>query len=96
MPCTYYSDGELHRMTRDELDKATRLLCKMVNHFGIVPGDAELAAWKVDHDAMDAKRTAADQAERERRKIREEEREKRDALLARLSPEERKILGHDQ
>jgi hypothetical protein len=94
MPCTYYSDHELRVMAQRELNEATRLLCKMVQHFGVVPGDAELAAWKAKHDAMDAEREALVQAHLEAMKEAEDNREKREAVLARLSPEERRLLGH--
>lgn len=70
MACRYYDDGDCLKMTRDELDRATRLLCKMVAHFGVIPGDAELAKWKEEHDEQDRRRVAAEQAEQTRKRER--------------------------
>ena len=56
MPCGHYLPGELESIQREELDLATRLLCRMIARFGIVPGDAQLAKWKAEHDEMDRRR----------------------------------------
>ena len=45
------------------LDLATNMLCRMIRHFGVIPGDAELTAWQVEHDEMDRRRPARERSE---------------------------------
>lgn len=96
MPCVYYSDDEHRRMARADFDRVTCLLCKMIAHFGVIPGDYELAAWKADHDAMDRRRIEAEEWARKRKE--EEERRKQVAAQARekLTPEELEALKREK
>jgi 3-oxoacyl-[acyl-carrier-protein] synthase III len=72
MPCTYYDAGEIAAMNREELEKlrnelnkATRLLCKVMKenvgsrNFSY---DLELDGWYSDHQAKDKARMAAEAA----------------------------------
>lgn len=77
------------------LDKVTRMLCglcRRVNKSGrdtLITYDAELTAWWADHQAEDRKREAEEAAERAKERARQ-------AVLAKLSPRDRKILGVDK
>jgi len=96
MPCTdggpNYSDNP---ETTRRLNKVTRMLCSLcrrINKSGrdtLITQDAELTAWWSDHQEMDRKREAAQRAERAKR-------QERRAVLAKLSPKDKRILGLDK
>lgn len=95
MPC--HSDP-VYTSTHDlaELDKVTRLLCKVMAELDSKPGhrvrevglldDKELKAWWKEHKAFDMERRKVEKAA-------EKAEEKKKAALAKLSKEDRKILG---
>lgn len=101
MPCTYYDDRDYLRMAREDLDKLTRLLCtatKMLEGAHVldafrIPSAAEdrlLWDWWKEHKERDAKKAAA---ERENTLAEIAKGRALKSARAKLSPEERKILG---
>ena len=74
---------------KDDLDKAVAKVCKRLSKMKeeqIKQCSLELQMWWRDHKKADAKRLAA---EEEAATLKQ----KREAVLARLTPEERKLLG---
>lgn len=90
MPCYDSRVDDDHRLTSQRLDRATRVACEA---FRSMTPEAirdklsqEAQRWWYNHQEMDRKRLAAEEAARQRAKA------KRDAL-AKLTPAERKALG---
>lgn len=88
MPCSYYLPGEEVAVLSKRLSKVTAIacaLCKQIEMNGNqVPVVAE--AWWKEHKEMDRQREA-DEARREHRDTKKAE------ALAKLTPEEREMLG---
>ena len=59
MPCRDYSDYEYGQIIQRKLNDVTRLLCKMLAHYGTIPGDEELRLWKEEHDELDRRHAEA-------------------------------------
>lgn len=93
MPC-YSGDEEDYRRAsaseaKAQLDLATRVACKAMRYLeelGADFPDSETALWWIEHKEKDNLRL---QREREKRKAEK----KKEAALAKLTPEERKLLG---
>jgi hypothetical protein len=91
MPCQVDDDGQSRNYYLAKASEATRLLCDVMNWIGnakshaftCVPG---LEEWWAKHEAEDRARREADA-----RRVSQEQK-KRDAL-AKLTPEERRLLG---
>lgn len=102
MPCRDYDESYDRQQTQKENDKLTKFLCTILStlelenelgHFaelfdykegGI--SRKELFAWWEAHKEEDRKR-------KERAREAAERKEKKDAALSKLTPEERKLLG---
>jgi len=88
MPC---ESGPSYDPSGD-LDKVTRILCgvlRKLSDYEISPNkllDAEGQEWWQEHQAQDARREAAERAAQEREQRRQD-------ALAKLSPEEKSLLG---
>ncbi len=102
MPCVYEDDGrsidaEIARKRAEELDKVTRLLCQLCARIVHLDGynskfhhllDPETYTWYQEHVKADRLRE-----ERERKAKEEEILRKKKRALAKLSAEEKEILG---
>jgi len=88
MGCRDYTDDDHAIRAQEKLDLVTRLLCKMVTHFGVIPGDEELAAWKKKHDEMDRIRVAAEEAEAAKEAERVRQRNLVERAIGKLTLEE--------
>jgi hypothetical protein len=92
MPCSDYRDEPNYEIARLEkrLDAATKAACEMWNTlleadmFELLSPSTRL--WGREHEAMDRKRIAAEQAEKDRKQA-------RTRALSKLTPAERKALG---
>lgn len=93
MPCN--SDGyeDTGRTQREELDKVTRLLCELcstvANHHPRIEVTSELAIWYRDHLEQDRRRGEIAVIENHHKKAIAEARA---VALAKLTPEEQKLL----
>lgn len=92
MPCRTETDDDILFDLRQKTNHLTKLLCKMVAHFGVVPGDPELAEWKEEHGEIDRRRVRREQAEREAEASREKRKELAQRAAAKLTPEELEAL----
>lgn len=104
MPCRSYPEDfpeEMRKVTQEKLDIVSRIACKALTHIEetgdgleiLILKDPELAKWWSAHkkaDAEEQERVRAAAAKIEAAELRKQQ--KKD-ILARLSPEERKILG---
>jgi hypothetical protein len=91
MPCydERSSPAYVAREFKERLDKATRVACTLLTKMH--PRDIrelpkEIQEWWGDHQELDRQREMREQEARERKR-------KKKAALAKLSPEERKVLG---
>lgn len=88
MPCDSrgYAESEA-RLLRRELDRVTRILCEVFQATEEdLPFSHEALAWKEEHERHDRERRAK---EREM----EEFRQRKAQALAKLLPEEKRLLG---
>lgn len=90
MPCRdYSSDYDLSVERQRKVDKLTRMLCTVLsayNEAGIRKLPAEVREWWREHQALDRQRLAAEEASRQRARLKKR-------ALDKLTPEERKALG---
>lgn len=93
MPCYDASEEDYRRADASEakarLDLATRVACKALRYLegmGASFPDSETARWWMEHKEQDTLRIQREQEERKAKK-------KKKAALAKLTPEERKLLG---
>jgi len=107
MPCRGPDDNELYheasnraRGYKSQLDYTTRLLCEICRELEKYhqPMSDPLKKWWDSHKEIDERRYKAEKArklkEQEARLARIEKREKKAAALAKLTEEDKRILGH--
>lgn len=92
MPCRNGNEDDylaIEAKAKAELDLATRVACKAMRYLegmGASFPDSETARWWRDHKEQDRLRLKREQEERKAKM-------KKKAALAKLTPEERKLLG---
>lgn len=93
MPCLNGDEYDYPRASASEakarLDLATRVACKAMRcleELGAPFPDSETSLWWIKHKEQDTLRLQREQEERKAKK-------KKKAALAKLTPEERKLLG---
>lgn len=94
MPCRDYDDGpSTYTIQQDKIDKLTRMLCETLTHVDesgyntiLNKRSKEVAQWWSEHQELDRALRAAE-ATALRRKA------DKKAALAKLTPQERKLLG---
>lgn len=95
MPCRDGGPTE-DQVLKAKVDTLTRLLCRatdILTQNGWIGCDAELFAWKAQHDLDDQKRLECERVERERERKKQEDRVERERIIASLTPEARRLLG---
>jgi hypothetical protein len=76
------------------LDKLTEMLCSvLVLVDSAVPLRPDIEAWWTEHKRRDRERHLAEERALEYKKAREEQEAKRAEFIAKMTPEERKLLG---
>lgn len=95
MPCRDYQDDPAYQVDMQEkFDMLSRIACKALTHIEesgdgleiLILKDPELAKWWTAHKEADRREQERNRRDKEDKRIREE-------ALAKLSPEEKKILG---
>lgn len=103
MPCQSYEDPRNDYHEREIRDKLARIACKALTHLeelGDVGGlevlilkDPEIAEWWHEHKEADRKAQAANEQKKKDAIARATLTRKKNAIKAKLTPEELKILG---
>ena len=92
MPCRNGNEENylaIEAKAKAELDLATRVACKAMRcleELGAAFPDSETALWWIEHKEQDRLRLQREQEKRQAKM-------KKKAALAKLTPEERKLLG---
>lgn len=94
MPCRDYDDGlSTYQIQQIKIDTLTRMLCETLTHVDesgyktiLNKRSKEVTQWWNEHQERDRKRRIAEGAELRRKSDKK-------AALAKLTPQERKLLG---
>lgn len=103
MPCRSYPEDfpeAMTKLTQEKLDIVSRIACKALAHIEesgdgleiLILKDPELSEWWAAHKKADAEEQRRIQELEEKKRATAERKQKKAAILAKLSPEERRIL----